>query len=172
MDGEIKVESQLNKGSVFTFHIPLQRAFHGHSAETIKKEREHIDLKGKKILIVDDNYINCLFLSETLKKEGLVTTKAHSGEEAVDLCKNSDFDVVLMDISMKGIDGYEAMKQIKTKKPHIPVIIQTGYAILEEKDQAAENGNVTNGSLPVNNAKVTVTEKNLGTSYSAQTNDP
>ncbi|MCB9222859.1 MAG: PAS domain-containing protein [Crocinitomicaceae bacterium] len=148
LGGTINVNSEVNKGTVFHFEIPLKAIDLIDEANPYKNNKR--DLLGSKILIVDDNRINCLFLFETLKKDGLLPTKVYSGEDAVEQCRENDFDVVLMDIGMSGIDGYEAMRQIQEFKPDMNFIIQTGYAMTEEKKKAFSNGASGYISKPIN----------------------
>ncbi|UKN01826.1 ATP-binding protein [Paracrocinitomix mangrovi] len=148
MGGRINVSSEVGKGTNFTFRIPL-RVINRIVLDPKKADLDK-ELTDKRILIVDDNHINCLYLYEVLSRNGMKPKKVHSGEAAIEECKSNDYDVVLMDVNMKGIDGYEAMKQIKTFKPDLPIIIQTGYAMREEEQKALNEGASNYISKPIN----------------------
>lgn len=90
-------------------------------------------LKNKTILIVEDDWVNYLYLNEVVTGLGAKTLHAKSGLEALELCKNNmDIDLVLMDIKMPGLNGYEATKLIKKDRPDLPVIAQSAYALQNE----------------------------------------
>lgn len=88
------------------------------------------------ILIVDDNEVSLRYLVYSLKAEDVIIFTANNGQQAVDFCKNSDktIDVVLMDIQMPIMDGYEASKLIREILPEVPIIAQTGYAMISDME--------------------------------------
>ena len=89
--------------------------------------------KNKKVLVVDDIEVNFIFLETILSETGVKTLYATNGKIAVDMCKeHKDIDLVLMDIKMPVMDGYEATKIIKKDNPNLPVVIQTAYSFNEE----------------------------------------
>lgn len=96
---------------------------------------------GKSILIVEDVASNYLFLEATLKKSGAKLIWAKSGEEAIELInQNLHFDLVLMDVQLTGIDGYNVTRVIKQMKPGIPIIAQTAFAMIGEKEKSLVAG--------------------------------
>ena len=93
------------------------------------------------VLIVEDDDINYLFLETILSRKNIKLLRAQSGVEAVDICQsNSDINLVLMDIKLPLMNGYEATRRIKLNKPDLPIIAQTAYAMVEDKDKALEAG--------------------------------
>ncbi|HCT29313.1 MAG TPA: response regulator [Bacteroidales bacterium] len=89
------------------------------------------------VLVVEDEPINFLYLFELLSESGLILINAKSGEEAIEICQtNNKIELVLMDIQLPGISGYEATKKIKTIKKDLPIIAQTAYSQSEEKEKA------------------------------------
>lgn len=93
--------------------------------------------KGKKILIVEDVVSNYSYLEATLKKSGVLIEWARSGEEAIELIdRDLTFDLVLMDVQLSGVDGYEVTRRIKESRPHLPVIAQTAFAMMGEKEKS------------------------------------
>src|SRR6056297_1908787 len=102
---------------------------------------EQENWKDKIIVIAEDEKINFLFLQAVFKKTGATIFWARNGEEVIKICdKEKNIDIILMDIKMPGIDGYEATRIIKDKYPGITVIIQTAYNLSEDRDKAYEAG--------------------------------
>jgi two-component system, cell cycle response regulator DivK len=93
-------------------------------------------LKGKRILIVEDEEINYFLLRDILEIYQAIVTWAEMGQQAVDMIKNGDyFDLILMDINLPTMDGLETTQKIKALHPNIPVIAQTAFA----QDSEVEN---------------------------------
>lgn len=85
-----------------------------------------------KLLIVDDEESVRNIFADLLKKRNFSVTTVGSGEEALELLKNEDFEIVLLDIKLGGISGIETLKQIKSKNPQTIVIMITGFSYDEE----------------------------------------
>jgi len=81
----------------------------------------------KKILVADDEMAIRLLYSEELKEEGYEVYTAANGREALDIIENVPLDLVILDIKMPEMDGIEALRQIKEKKPNLPVVLSTAY---------------------------------------------
>jgi len=96
--------------------------------------------KEKVILVAEDEEINYLFLEEVLNRTGSKVIWAKNGQEAVDLFNENPIDLVLMDLKMPEMNGYEAMKIIKDTKTGIPVIAQTAFAMSGEREEILESG--------------------------------
>ncbi|HYX09569.1 MAG TPA: PAS domain S-box protein [Bacteroidales bacterium] len=143
LGGEIKVESEPNKGSVFSFTLPYVEAGHGSLSETKKyeedPERERF-WHGKTILIAEDEDANYLFLEEVLLPTGLTIVRANDGMHAIEHVHIHKPDLILMDVKMPRLNGLDATRQIKNKLPDIPIIAQTAYAMQEEKDLILDAG--------------------------------
>ncbi|MGD2024075.1 MAG: response regulator, partial [Desulfobacterales bacterium] len=107
------------------------------------------NIKGAKILLVEDNEINQQVAKEILEGADLIVTLADDGRQAVDLVKENQYDAVLMDIQMPVMDGYTATKKIRNLKSEIrnvPIIAMTAHAMAGDEDkslQAGMNGHVT-----------------------------
>lgn len=96
--------------------------------------------EGKKILVAEDEDMNFLLIKESLKKSKVKLYRARSGKEAIEVFKNNlDIDLILMDIKMPVMNGYEATKIIKKIKD-IPIIAQTAYAMTGEKRESETAG--------------------------------
>ncbi|MGQ1909602.1 response regulator [Marinifilum sp. RC60d5] len=97
--------------------------------------------KPKTILVVEDEEFNRIYFEELLNQIHCRVVIAKNGIEAVELCKNnSDIDLVLMDIKMPLMNGYEATQEIKKIRPNLPIIAQTAFALLGDKKKSLENG--------------------------------
>jgi len=91
----------------------------------------------KTILIVEDVESNYQFLAATLRRSGAKLVWARQGEDAIEMIKNGqNFDLVLMDVQLAGMDGYEATSNIKLLRPELPIIAQTAYAMVGEKEKS------------------------------------
>jgi two-component system, cell cycle response regulator DivK len=100
-----------------------------------------IDWSNKLILIAEDEDTNFFFLSEILNTTGAKVIHAHNGFEAINLCKaNQNIDLVLMDIKMPDLNGYEATRKIKELRPELPVIAQTAFAFSDDLQKTLESG--------------------------------
>jgi len=97
-------------------------------------------LKNKKILIVEDDLTNSELIIEIFDSIEVSLTCVFSGTEAIEICKKEKFDMVLMDIQLPEKDGYQVTKEIKALYPDLPVIAQTAYAFLTDRDLALSSG--------------------------------
>ncbi|RLD39655.1 MAG: hypothetical protein DRI74_00320 [Bacteroidetes bacterium] len=141
LGGELRVESEIGKGSIFYFRIPQEN----NTADiNLKPTKVSIDLSilyGKTILIAEDDADSFELLEMYLKPWKVKILWAKNGVEAIDIfTKNKDVDIILMDIKMPILSGYEATKEIKLIKSEIPIIAQTAYAINNEKEIALAAG--------------------------------
>ncbi|WP_372755365.1 response regulator [Labilibaculum sp.] len=94
----------------------------------------------KTILIAEDVESNFLFLEEVIQKTGAKILWAVNGKEAVEMFINNKVDLILMDIQMPHMNGFEATKIIKEKNPNIPIISQTAYAMSEDRIKSLNAG--------------------------------
>jgi signal transduction histidine kinase len=147
MGGQIWVQSKVKEGSTFTFTLPYFET--GDQKNIIPKklkptERKKIqtyDWRNKTILIAEDEHNNFIFLNEIIKRTGAKIIEAKNGLQAVSAVENNpEISLVLMDLLMPEMDGYAATLQIKKMRPSLPVIAQTAYAMLKEKEKSLESG--------------------------------
>jgi signal transduction histidine kinase len=131
LGGMIEVESQIGKGSVFTCTIPVE--FISGATAYIHNKPVIGTLKRLKILAVEDDEFAYIYLRELLKGLNIELYWAMNGAAAVEKFKaDMSFDIILMDLKMPVMDGYEATKILKSIKPGIPVIAISAFAIQEE----------------------------------------
>ncbi len=109
-NGTIQLKSRLNEGSTFSIHIPFERC--DKIAEIEEQEIDVSSIGESKILIVEDNYLNQRYITTLMKKWSIDYELAKDGLVAVDLCKKEKFDLVLMDVNMPKLDGFEASRKI------------------------------------------------------------
>lgn len=103
-------------------------------------ESSDFSLEGLRILIVEDEESNYDLLRVILKRYGPEILWAQDGQQAVDLMKNDDIDLVLMDLQLPVMNGLEATTEIKKMKSDVPVIAQTAYAMTEDRQKAINAG--------------------------------
>ena len=102
---------------------------------------EDYNFKGKRILIVDDEEINFLMLKDMLIDTGAEIFWAHTGQKAIDLVQSGEqYDVVLMDMKMPVLDGFQTTMEIKKLSPTMKVLAQTAYALDDEQNKCYEAG--------------------------------
>lgn len=98
-------------------------------------------LKGKSILVVEDEEINWFLIRDMLEGFQTLTTWAEVGQQAIDLIRNGEnYDAILMDINLPAMDGLEVTRRIKIFRPDIPVIAQTAYALDTEIENCYKAG--------------------------------
>ena len=107
----------------------------------LSESMENEFLKGKKILIVEDDQSSRLYLNKILERAGVVIMNAGDGQEAVDAAiNNPDIDIILMDIQLPVLDGYSALIKIREVRKDIVVIAQTAYGLLGDKENILNAG--------------------------------
>jgi len=153
LNGKIEINSTIGKGSVFSFHLPIFKDNNLQNIHLINKDM--YNWSDKTILIAEDEEINYIFLEEALLDTGVKVLLARNGVEAVDIfLANQKIDLVLLDIKMPELNGYEVNMIMKKNRPHIPVIAQTAYALSGEKEKIIESGFDDYIAKPIRQAKL------------------
>ena len=146
MGGTITFESKEGVGTTFVIRVPFKIDLDADKREE-QKDASEKSIKGLHILLAEDNELNMEIAEFVLQNEGAEVTKAWNGQEAVELFGNSEpgeFDVILMDIMMPVMNGYEATKMIRSLEREdaktIPIIAMTANAFTEDRIRAKESG--------------------------------
>lgn len=141
LGGTINLESEVGVGSTFYFSIPLQYVTSEPIVVKSIKEKEGMKSENKIILIAEDDNINFLLFQKMMKDKNFQIIRAKNGQEAVDICiNNSNIDLVLMDIKMPVLNGFEAVEQIRPIRPELPIIAQTAYSSSEDRLKIEQAG--------------------------------
>ena len=134
LGGDINLVSEVGVGTTFDFELNLQ---HGTKEVEVEKEKMYSDemLIGKKILVVEDNKINQMVTKKMLEKKEIICQIIDNGEDAVEmLCKENDFDLVLMDVHLPGINGTIATQKIREYDTKKPIIALTAISLNENRE--------------------------------------
>jgi PAS domain S-box-containing protein len=151
MGGDISVQSTPGKGSSFTLHLSLPAtAAPDHLSD--EKATTHSDLSGISVLAADDVEMNRLVLTDMLEHEGASVECVENGKEVLESLQKSGvaaFDVILMDIQMPVMDGFEATRLIRQMAPTLPILGLTAYAMAEEREKCLAAGMVDVVTKPI-----------------------
>ncbi len=139
MDSKIAVQSKPNVGTTFDFTLPL-RLSKVRQIDEKETTANPTELEGKHFLCVDDNAVNQMITKRLLTGRGATVTIANNGLEAISLAKQNEFDVILMDIHMPKMNGYEATQNIRTFDETTPIIALTALKIDDDKNDVYKCG--------------------------------
>lgn len=164
LGGELVVRSAPGDGSTFTVYLPLLEASEGAEASTEptmapvaghRDVRPDAGLAGATVLVVDDDYCNVFALSAVLERSRAEVVIAESGEEAIEILDSRhDIDLVLMDLVMPGMDGYETIRSIRERERYrdLPIIALSGTVVEGVRERSIESGADEHLPKPVDTA--------------------
>ncbi|KQU77926.1 MULTISPECIES: hybrid sensor histidine kinase/response regulator [unclassified Rhizobacter] len=156
MKGSIRVSSRAGEGSVFCVRLPLAGAMpagpsvaHAPAVAVDVPVRER--LTGLRVLVAEDNIVNQIVIQSLLESEGAQADIVGDGHQAVARVSapGARYDVVLLDVMMPGIDGYETARRIHALYPQLPIIGQTAHALPEEREHCIASGMVDRVTKPI-----------------------
>jgi CheY-like chemotaxis protein len=148
MGGKIWVESRSGHGSTFHFTVRFglptyPEAAHSAKGASVLHDVPHL-LEALKILLVEDTVVNQKIATHVLKKKGHFVTVACDGQQALQTLKRSTFDLVLMDVQMPVMDGFEATAAIREREKssggRLPIIAMTAHALKGDADKCLQAG--------------------------------
>jgi two-component system CheB/CheR fusion protein len=161
--GQVKAESEgSGKGAKFTVRLPLQST----AVSTVPDKKKHVAdgiLNHKVILVVDDSRETTDMLSKLLQMEGAIVQTARSGAEALKLASDSTFDLVISDISMPEMDGYQLLRCLRElpSMEKIPALALTGFGRISDVKRAQDEGFAEHFTKPLDVDKLLSVVKKL-----------
>jgi CheY-like chemotaxis protein/two-component sensor histidine kinase len=155
LGGTITLESKVGVGSTFYFSIPLKYAKVEHIVVKPINNVETTKSAEQMILIAEDDNINFLLFQKMMQNKNFKILRAINGQEAVEICLNvPSIDLVLMDIKMPLMNGFEALEQIRPIRPTLPIIAQTAYSSSDDKLKIEEAGFTDYITKPLNRERL------------------
>jgi signal transduction histidine kinase len=146
MDAEVGLESEEGKGSSFYFTVPLEEATYEKDESDSKSEDENLKAfpKSLRILVAEDNKVNQMVTTKMLEQEDFIIDIVETGVEAVQYAEKNKYDLILMDIQMPEMDGYQATEQIRKMEEgtdnHTPIIALTASAMKKDQELCLQAG--------------------------------
>jgi len=153
LGGRITVQSEIGRGSEFIFTILADAVKEQTSIkeQVIRLDETRFDFKNVTILIAEDENNNFLYLNAVLSKTGANILRAEDGKKAVEFIKsNGEINLLLLDIQMPELDGFDVIRIVRDLRPELPVIAQTAYAMQKERENIKEAGFDDYISKPIN----------------------
>lgn len=142
-NSDLSVKSELGVGSIFSFDMTFKK---GTMKFTKTEQVVPVDFSGFKVLVVDDNEINLKLISHNLTKKGIIVSKFISPLDALESVKSERYDLLLLDLQMPEMSGFELCTEIRKLFPNIPIIATSADNTRETSDEVIRVG--MNGSLP------------------------
>jgi len=140
MGSKIEISSVVNKGTTMTFTIPFEYNEEITQKYIGDKKIDVTSIEHYKILVVEDNKINQIVTRKILQKNDFECTIAEDGFEALEVLKTANFDLILMDINMPRMNGFETTRLIREKGIMVPIIALTAFDKDEIEKEALESG--------------------------------
>jgi signal transduction histidine kinase/CheY-like chemotaxis protein/Tfp pilus assembly protein PilF len=139
MGSEIQLSSESGKGSTFSFELQFEKGIAKKAKEEIIQPSQSL-LTEKKVLLVEDNKINQMITQKMLEKRGISCKIIDNGEDAIEDAKVNNYDLILMDVHLPGINGTEATSEIRKFNNHIPIVALTAISLNENREMLLSYG--------------------------------
>lgn len=141
MDSEIHLESKVNEGTTFYFNLDFEKSdIKTISSIEASQVVSHENLKGKSVLLVEDNKINQMITKKMVENKGMICTIIDNGEDSIIAMQNNKFDMVLMDVHLPGINGTEATAEIRKFDSTTPIVALTAISLNENREMLLSYG--------------------------------
>lgn len=141
LDGTIAIKSEVDRGTEVSVTIPYIKNEDSKHVKSFTGSPESYNIKGKKILLVEDEPVNRKLMEKFIESTGAELISTESGLESVELCtKDDSIDLVLMDLTLPDIDGYTAMERIRKERPTLPMVAQSATSMSEHRERARNSG--------------------------------
>lgn len=159
MNGNIEVNSEINKGSSFMVNIPFKISTVEEKAlnqidDPKKNKKKDLDQSSINILLAEDNKVNQLIMTKMFRKNGAKVEIAENGEIVLEKLEKSSFNIILMDVQMPLLDGYDTTRRIRAKNIDIPIIALTANALKSHRKKCIECGMNDYIAKPVSYEKI------------------
>ncbi len=156
LGGEIHLQSTPDSGSKFYFTIPFSSISRqsNNTQGNVINDKNDLNIENLKILIADDDEASVLLLTKLFDNYKSEITHVNNGNDAVESCKKKDFDLVLMDIKMPGLNGYEATGEIRKFNTDLIIIAQTAFGLAGDEKKALLAGCNDYIAKPIEAAKL------------------
>jgi len=139
MGSQIHLQSESGKGSTFSFELQFEKGIANKVKEEIIQPNLSL-LTEKKVLLVEDNKINQMITQKMLEKRGISCNIIDNGEDAIEDVKINNYDLILMDVHLPGINGTEATSEIRKFNNHIPIVALTAISLNENREMLLSYG--------------------------------
>ena len=141
LGSEIHLESEVNKGTKFFFNLDFDKSdLKTISSIETNQVISHENLKGKTVLLVEDNKINQMITKKMVENKGMICTIIDNGEDSIVAMQNNKFDLVLMDVHLPGINGTEATAEIRKFDTSTPIVALTAISLNENREMLLSFG--------------------------------